>query len=67
MTLSRFSVTMITAFFLVGEGILVLLALAITKIWTVPTPWLRWLSFALLISYAAAVAIATRHKLRRST
>jgi hypothetical protein len=53
--MKRLSIKQLTAGVFLMEGLLVVVALIVTKIWTVTTPWLRWASYAVLIVYVAAL------------
>jgi hypothetical protein len=52
----------ITALFLLIESALVLVALGVTKFWHEPTPWARWVSFGLLVIYAALAVLKLKKR-----
>ena len=54
----------ITALFLLLEASLVLIALGVTKFLHEPTPWASWVSFSILVIYAALVVLKLRIKRR---
>jgi hypothetical protein len=65
----QFTSRNLTAAVLVVEAAIIFIAIAVTKIWTKPTPWAPWVSFGVLLLYAAALVAkrGRKHEQRRSS